>query len=342
MNSEKLGKQGSSLGKYFKIAIGIVISLVFVGLALHNIDFGKLLNTFVNINLFWVALAGILIFVTYFLRVLIWRQLLHQYPTNMWNLFRIMTLGYFANNLLPLRLGEVVRIWLLGKKENLPAGISVATVVIERGVDLFSLLFYFVLMMFFIPFEGWLKLSGLILAGFGLVFALVLVLNHRFGGHLIEWIEKPLERLPGGVGVWIHKQFGKFLGGLKLLDSFPQLMRVLVLGLIIWLTWITVVYFCFLALGLNLSFLAAIFLIVVLNFGLMIPSSPGGLGVFEFMVILALKPFGVEKEVALGVGFTFHMLQYILTFIVGWIFAVQMNVSMLKVSRESTQREGMQ
>jgi len=92
-----------------------------------------------------------------------------------------------------------------------------------------------------------------------------------------------------------------------------------------------VAYACFYAIGVDLPIVAAFFLIVVLNFGLMIPSSPGGIGVFEFMVILALAPFGIEKEVALGIGFTFHMLQYAVTLVAGWLFTLQLNVSMSAV-----------
>lgn len=313
-----------------KIAIGILVSLIFIGLALYNIDFEKLRQTFSQIKIGWLVAGGILILLTYYLRALLWQQLLRKYKTSQWNLYRIITIGYFANNILPLKLGEIIRAWLLGKRENLPTSQAFATVVMERGMDLFALLFYFILMMFIIPFEGWLKLSGLILAGVGTTFALVVILNYRYGSHLIEMAEKPLRMLPGRIGEWLHIQMGKFLEGLKLIEKPGQFIRIVILALLTWFCWISVAYICFKALGLELSFWAAIFLIIVLNFGLMIPSSPGGLGVFEFMVILALTPYGVEKETALGVGFTFHMLQYILTLALGWIFSIQLNVSMSK------------
>ncbi len=320
--------------KGVKITIGILVSLLFIGLALYNIDFKKLLHTFSQIKTGWLIAGGMLILLTYYLRALIWQQLLRKYPTRQWNLFRIITIGYFANNILPLKLGEIIRAWLLGKRENLPTSQALATVVIERGMDLFALLFYFILMMFIIPFEGWLKLSGLILAGIGITFALIVILNYRYGGHLMEIAEKLLRKFPGRIGEWLHLQLGKFLEGLKLIEKPGQFARILGLALLTWFCWISVVYICFKALGLELSFWAAIFLIVVLNFGLMIPSSPGGLGVFEFMVILALTPYGVEKETALGVGFTFHMLQYMLTLALGWIFSVQLNVSMSKAYQD--------
>ncbi|MEW6516900.1 MAG: lysylphosphatidylglycerol synthase transmembrane domain-containing protein [candidate division FCPU426 bacterium] len=321
--------------QFLQIAAGILLSLFFIWLALRNVDFAKLLRTFGRVQPGWLVLGGGLVLLAYFFRALLWRGLLRRYPVRLWNLFRIITVGYLANGILPLRLGEVIRAWLLSRKENLPTSLALGTVVIERGMDLVSLFVFFLFMMFFVPFQPWLKLSGLILAGFGLVLFLALGLNYRYGGHLMDWIEKPLQRLPGKWGSWLHAQLDKFLQGLKLLESPGQLLQVLGFALAGWLAWTSVVYVCFLALGLPLNFMAAMFLIVVLNFGLMLPSSPGGLGIFEFMIILGLGPYGISKEAALGLGFTFHMLQYILTLIVGWIFALQLNVSMFKLYRQS-------
>lgn len=329
------GKKPQPGRQFLRIGIGVLLSLLFIWLAFRNIDFSELWQTFTRLQPGWLAPGAVLILLAYFFRALLWRGLLRRFPVRTWNLFRIVTIGYLANNILPLRLGEVIRAWLLGRREKLPASLALATVVIERGLDLLSLFAFFLFMMFWVPFEPWLKLSGLILAGIGLVMVLVLALNYRYGGHWLDWIEGPLQRLPGKWGSWFHSQLDNFLQGLKLLESPGQLASVLGLALAGWLSWTSVVYFCFRAMGLPLDFLAAMFLIVVLNFGLMLPSSPGGLGVFEFMVILALKPYGVPKEAALGLGFTFHMLQYLLTLIVGWLFALQLNVSMFRMYQES-------
>lgn len=327
--------RGRRARQILQISAGVLLSLLFIWLALRNIDFSELLQTFGRLRPGWLVPGAGLILLAYFFRALLWRQLLRRYPVRVWNLYRIITVGYLANNILPLRLGEVIRAWLLGRKEKLPASLALATVVIERGLDLTALFAFFLFMMFWVPFEPWLKLSGLILAGLGLVMVLVLALNYRYGGHLLDWIEKPLQRLPGNWGKWFHTQLDNFLQGLKLLESPGQIAAVVGLALAGWLSWTGVVYLCFRAAGLPLDFLAAMFLIVVLNFGLMLPSSPGGLGIFEFMVILALKPYGVPKEAALGLGFTFHMLQYLLTLVAGWIFALQLNVSMFRLYRES-------
>ncbi len=317
----------------WQILFGIAISAVCLVLALYQIDFRQLGSVLRRVQPAWVAVAAVFVLLAYFLRALVWRRLIgDRARPRLWNLFRIITLGYLANNLFPLKLGELLRAWLLGRREGLPLPLAVGTVVVERLLDLFALLFYFVLTMFLVHFAPWLKLSGQVLAAAGLVLAVLVLASRRYGEAFIVRLERPLRALPGGVGAWLHLQLGRFLEGLRLVQTWGQLARAYGWCLLTWLSWILVAYFCSLALGLRLPFLAAVFLIVVLNFGLMIPSSPGGLGVFEFMVILALAPYGIGKELALGVAFTFHMLQYLITLAAGWAFAVQFNLSMAQVS----------
>lgn len=319
-------------GHGWKIWLGIVISILFVYLALRNIEFDKLMATFKQLNPVWLIPGTVLIFIVYFIKSLLWQMILgKKYVTHRWTVFRIITIGFFANNILPLRLGEVVRAWLLSKKEKLPMSTALAVIIMERGSDLIAMLVYFLLMMLLVPFQPWLKLSGAVLAGVGIVFILVILLNYRFGGHIIEKIEKPLEKLHPKIGPFIHKQLDKFFEGLKLITSWQQVSGILLLALCSWFLWSLVAATCIYAMDVQLPITAAFFLIVVLNFGLMIPASPGGIGVFEFMVIVALAPFGVEKETALGIGLTFHMLQYVVTLIAGWLFSVQMSVSLSNV-----------
>jgi hypothetical protein len=226
---------------------------------------------------------------------------------------------------------------LLSKHEGLKHQVAIGTAVVERGFDLFALVLYFLCMMLVVPFAPWLKLSGVISITVAFCFAGFLIVNHAFGDRLLRRLEAPLARLPGGVGPWIFRQMGLLLEGLKLIRSWPQLLLTYAFGLLTWLLWTLVITCCLRAFHLQIPFTAAVFVMVVLNFGLLLPASPGGIGVFEFMVILGLQPFGVDKETALGVGLVFHMLQYLVTVPLGWIFALQFNLSMSGLLRRAGQ-----
>jgi glycosyltransferase 2 family protein len=319
----------SKLKSTWKLIAGVLISLAFLGLAFYQIDIHQLLTLFAQLRIGWVFLTVGLITMAYFTRSLLWFALLREHhQPNLWNLFRIITIGYLVNNLLPLKMGEILRTWLLAKREQLKMSLAIGTVVVERVIDLFALLFYFLLMMFVIPFAPWLKLSGLLLAGFGFLFLIMIIASYRFDQRILRIIETLLVFLPSRIRSWVSKQMSIFLEGITLMKSFTQLAMVLSLCLLTWFMWILVIYASMHAVGLSLPFRAAVFVIVVLNFGLMLPSSPGGLGVYEFMMIIALTTFGTSKELALVVGFTSHMLQYIVTLILGMIFIFQLNITM--------------
>jgi len=319
-----------------KIAAGVLLSLLFLGLAFYNINFRQLLDIFRRINPGWILLVSVLTPLAWYFRAQLWKQLIgKRAQPSMWNLFRIITIGYMLNNLLPLKIGEIVRAWLLGKREKLPTSLAIGTVVVERILDVATLLAYFAFMMFFIPFAPWLKMSGLVVGLMGLGMLAIVLVTYRYGERFTTWLEKPFYRLPGNAGPWLHQQLAKFLEGLRLIDHPAQLLQAFAWCLLTWLVWIVIGYLTFLTFGLQLPFLAAVFMMVVLNFGLMIPSSPGGLGVFEFMVILALTPYGVAKETALGIAFFYHIIPYLVNVVIGWIFAMQMNLSMGKMYAES-------
>ncbi len=114
-----------SLGK---ILLGLCISLVFLGLIFYRLDWRLLLATLARIKPGWTLVAAGLTVASYFLRGLLWRVLIgRRHRARLWNLFRIITLGYLANNLLPLKLGEVLRAWLLSKFERLPTSLAIGT-----------------------------------------------------------------------------------------------------------------------------------------------------------------------------------------------------------------------
>jgi uncharacterized membrane protein YbhN (UPF0104 family) len=115
-------------------------------------------------------------------------------------------------------------------------------------------------------------------------------------------------------------------------------MWLLSLSTIIWFLWIAVVYFGIKAFHLELPMTAALLAGVMIPLGLMIPSSPGFIGVFQYMTIVALSTFAVPKEVALSVSIVVHAVSYIPTTLLGWFYATRMGLSLgTDLIRENTE-----
>ncbi len=119
-----------------KFVAGIGISLFFLFLLFRKIEFHKLAAAFREMDYGYLWPAVFLTFVSYFFRAVRWRFLLLPLKTApMSTLFSSTIIGYMANNLLPARLGEFVRAYVLAEKERLPASAVFATLVLDYIPD---------------------------------------------------------------------------------------------------------------------------------------------------------------------------------------------------------------
>jgi len=115
-----------------------------------------------------------------------------------------------------------------------------------------------------------------------------------------------------------------------MLKSFKTLLLLLFLSLLFVGSMILTNYFLFLAFGLELSVWVALFLILALQVGSIPPSSPGKVGIFEYMVILSLALFAVPKSEALSYGLLLHAVSYLPKILLGLIFISQLDISLKK------------
>src|SRR5512147_1775868 len=124
-----------------KLWIGIGISLFFLFLLFRKIDFNKLLSAFREMDYRYLWPAVLFTFTSYFFRAVRWRFLLIPLKkTRLGNLFPATIIGYMVNNLLPARVGEFVRAFVLAEKEELGKSAVFATLVVDRLFDGFTVL----------------------------------------------------------------------------------------------------------------------------------------------------------------------------------------------------------
>ena len=123
--------------------IAFAISLTFLGLVFWSIDFDEFLDAFAEANYFWLIPAVIVYFLAFTLRAWRWQSLLkHLGEVSLGRSYFVATIGYAANNVLPLRLGEFVRAYLLRRNPGLDMTASLATIAVERILDGLTLLLW--------------------------------------------------------------------------------------------------------------------------------------------------------------------------------------------------------
>jgi uncharacterized protein (TIRG00374 family) len=215
-----------------------------------------------------------------------------------------------------------------------------ATVVVERIIDVFSLLVLMLVCIFIYPFPKWVTQSGYIMfaGAFGLFLLLILfkkatpVFMRLFG-----WILKPL---PEPVGQRALATTERFLSGLVPLKQWYDYLAVGLLSFLIWACYGLTLHFTLYAFSFpstyQLPWSAALILLVITTIAVVVPSSPGYVGTYHYLCQITLAMFGVPDSPALSFAFVLHAVNFILVMLVGLAFAHYEGVAILKMSRETT------
>jgi len=247
-----------------------------------------------------VALALALVLVSPLARAARWKLLYHpdQKGLSCFRLAEVLLIGQMLNIVVPARLGEVARIYFVGKTRSRAR--TLGTIAVEKWLDILMLLLLVLLVSIFVSLPPWFRDSRLSLVIFATAFLSVALILSYGKDRLLTLVESVSHFLPEGWQGRIHRATGMALGSLDVLRSPWVGLKLQGWSLLIWVLSILVNYMAFLALGLPLPFAAAVFLVVVLQVGGAVPSAPGKLGIFHYLCTLALGVFGLEKGAALG------------------------------------------
>ena len=342
-----------SAGKFW---IGLVLSVLLVALFFATVDVGHMLDALSSANYLYVAPAVGLYLVGVVFRTIRWQALLrHIKHVSNRRLFPVVVIGYMANNLLPMRLGEVVRSYYLGERENVSKSSALATIFIERVFDALTLLLFVAVVALFVPVSGvaagFGALSGVAPALLAAVLVLpfvaafvVMLLFSRLPGRtraLAVAMMKPLpSRFPRERAVHI---IDYFLAGFAPLSSLRMIGLLFALSVPVWGFELGLFYLIGFSFGFheiydNLWHLAAAMALVtaLANIGSSIPSSPGGIGLFELIAreTLVLLPLAaVDRSDAAAFAAVSHFALLLPMIVLGQAFLWAGNLSLRRLAR---------
>lgn len=254
--------------------------------------------------------------------------------------FTVLIIGQMVNLLFPLRMGEVARAYLIGEVAGSSRSLALATIVVEKAIDMLAVLLLIFLLVWTIPLPPWLEGPVLSSAIAGLALAIVLVAvayqRERLSGLLARLISVvPAVLKPA----FIRDRLERSLDGLATLRHPRTVLPVAVLTIISWLAAAVTNYFVFLSVGIELPFVASAFLLVVLQLGVAVPAGPGRIGVLQYLTILTLSLFAVAPERALATGVILYLLVHIPPIVMGLLFLWRHNLGLWRVGRLASGRE---
>jgi uncharacterized protein (TIRG00374 family) len=238
-----------------------------------------------------------------------------------------------GNTVLPAHLGEVFRANVVGRNEKIPTSSVLATVVMERIIDVFTLLIIMLVAVFAYPFPDWVTLSGYVMfAGVAGLFLFLFLLKqqHKLTVSLMNF---GLGLLPKKIANKLEELIHTFIGGLNGMTKKKDYLKVAVLSLVIWFCyWLlfhTLFYSFDLVEGYNLNAVSSLVLLVITTISVVVPSSPGYVGTYHFLCMKSLELFGVPGSVGLSYAFMAHGISIIPTAIVGFMLAWKEGINRL-------------
>ncbi len=312
-----------AVSKSLRIGAGILISLVFLALALRGVRFPLVWEALAQIDLAVLALAAVPVAVAYLLRAARWTFLLHgtaPMPTFR-ELFSATLIGAAGNSVLPFRAGEIVRVAALRRRGGTNVATALSSIVLERVLDGLTLLAILALLMTATDFPEWvtaiLQAGAALFIGAAIVLALASGFRHRLMGAIERWCRrrqsKKTERIATILDQLSH--------GLKAMGQPALILPAIAISFLIWGSEALTLWGVGRALDLALAPNAVLLCLIVVNFGLILPAAPGAVGTFEFACILSLGLFGIDRDAAFGFALVLHALLGALLVGSGLIFA---------------------
>jgi glycosyltransferase 2 family protein len=328
-----------------KLWIGIGISLFFLFLLFRKIDFHKMQTAFAEMDYFYILPAVISTFLSYFFRAVRWKYLLlPMKKTKLRNLFPSTIIGYMANNLLPARLGEFVRAYVLGEKEGLGVGAVFATLVLDRLFDGFTVLIILLFTFFTVilpPGMGRVQealiVGGYVTLAIYVAVILFLIVLKKRTMKTISLIAGFLKPFPAKLSERIIPLLGSFIEGVRLSSRPAELFALIFTSILIWAFAIWPVDLLMRSFGISLPVTASMFIMVFLVFAVMVPASPGYVGTYHAACVYGLMAFNIQREKALSVALIIHGVNFFPVVLVGIYCLWHDKFSLFEIRNKSAQ-----
>jgi uncharacterized protein (TIRG00374 family) len=318
----------------YRFWLGIAVSVVCLVLVLRGARWGEVWTALQSVWWPFILLGQLFFISNLVLRAVRWRALLLPVGRlSLFDVFAYLMIGYVANNVMPFKLGEFVRAVLLGENRHMAKSGILATILVERLLDILALLLFIVVLSFAIEIPPVFRQGIFVVEGIACVILLVLWLFS-----LSEATEAWLDRLipcfaPQLLRDRVRGVALSFSGGLQGLRGAGRMPLLLVYSALVWgLTALNVACVLRAFRLASLPWYASLLVVTLANLGTMLPSSPGSLGVAHFFLTTSLTILSVDHNTALGFALVHHSVLLVVTAGLGLVFLVHENIALGRLS----------
>jgi hypothetical protein len=317
--------------------VTLVLSIACLAWALHGVSWTELWEEVRELNWRWVAIGVVADILVYFVQGWRWSLLLMPVaPVSPWASVGAIYVGLFANEVLPLRAGELIRCFLMARWSRIPISVTLASALIERifdGVLLIGGLFFSLRYMRHFPLSlGQSRVIEIITTG-SIFLAILLLVCAALLAVAMYWREQALDAiLDARLFSWAHV----FIEDLHLIGHSRYLYFSAAVSVPYLLIQIVPIYAVMQAYGFDgVTWAQAGALMVLLRLGSVVPQAPGNVGLFQVLSTLGLVLFGVPRAMARRFTLILWAVVTLPLMIVGFIALVASGTKMGDIQREA-------
>ncbi|MCK4943947.1 MAG: flippase-like domain-containing protein [Candidatus Aminicenantes bacterium] len=317
--------------KYVKIAIILGITLIFLFVFFNNVNFSEVIQIIKGVNPVYPLLFSLGSFLQFFIRAYRWGIILKPYKKKikLSTLYNYTMIGYFINFLVPGRVGEPAKGILLAKNLNIPRSYGLASVVLERLIDFFIVVMFFLISLFFIKNNNSIfliqikKIAIFIFPVIIFIFFLFYLFNTRRVFPVVEKLINKISRiLPEKFRARLVEFTLKFIKGLRLNLKFLDVLKLFLASIAVWFALIPCYWILMKGFDIQLGLLEIFPYFSILVVSASIPT-PGMAGTMDAGSKIALtKLYNIPVDTAVAYTILFHFLVLALWVVCGLIASV--------------------
>jgi len=298
------------------LVAGLLISGICLYLALRGLSIRETLSSIRQADIKWILGAFVIYGAGFYIRSCRWSVILRPLiPVRAKRLYPILMIGFLGNNVLPFRMGELLRAHVCGRQLSLSRTACLGSIFLERVFDMFTFVLLFLMTAFFLRFPPDIERAA---HGMGIVAAIAVagLLALLCAGDRVASLIRHLPLRE----TWtfaLQRIVTNILNGLSILKSPKQVAAIAAMSMVVWGIEGTVLYTIAKAFPVEFSFSHAFFLLFFLAVSVALPQAPGYIGTMEFFGVMALSLLGIPRENGLPLILTIHGFQFLFIGIAG-------------------------
>ena len=311
-----------------KNLLGLFISGLCIYWSFRNFDSDIFINQIKSINIYLFVFAALLLILTVFIRSFRWLLFFNSEESKklkLFDLFKNQMIGYFGNNIFPLRLGDLLRVSKMSRATSMLPSYLLGTIVAERIIDILSLL---LLLLLAFPFI-W---NHELIANTFLNFQYINLNNFYFYIFILLFLS---------LIIYLLFKNNKFIDWNSFISAFAnirgckKIVKIIILSSLIWIIYLlNIIIISNSMTGISsFTILDSFLLLVFITFSIVVlPSVPGSIGTFQAAVIFIMTSslFNYDKSTALSFSIVLHSYSYITYSFIGGYFFLRSNVELNK------------